>query len=74
MLKSAGSEGRGATAKVADFGLSARMDSTETHMSNCYQVGGALAAGPSAVGSATKLRSAGPGWKRRLRRWQSHAD
>jgi hypothetical protein len=38
MLKSAGSEGRGVTAKVADFGLSMRMDSTETHMSNCFVV------------------------------------
>lgn len=39
MLKSAGAEGRGVTSKVADFGLSAKMDNTETHMSNVFQVG-----------------------------------
>ena len=39
MLKSAGSAGCGVTAKVADFGLSAKMEVTETHMSNAYQVG-----------------------------------
>jgi serine/threonine protein kinase len=36
MLKSSG-EGRGFTAKVADFGLSVKMSSAETHMNNMYQ-------------------------------------
>jgi len=39
MLKSAGSEGRGVTAKVADFGLAVKMDHMETHLSNAFQVG-----------------------------------
>lgn len=38
MLKSAGSEGRGVTAKVADFGLAVKMDHMETHLSNAFQV------------------------------------
>lgn len=37
MLKSSGSEGRGVVAKVADFGLSVRMDHMETHMSGVFQ-------------------------------------
>ncbi|GAX74177.1 hypothetical protein CEUSTIGMA_g1626.t1 [Chlamydomonas eustigma] len=36
MLKSSG-EGRGFTAKVADFGLSVKMNNADTHMSNMYQ-------------------------------------
>jgi hypothetical protein len=39
MLKSSGSEGRGVTAKVADFGLAVKMDHMETHLSNAFQVG-----------------------------------
>lgn len=38
MLKSSGSEGRGVTSKVADFGLAVRMDHMETHLSNAFQV------------------------------------
>lgn len=38
MLKSAGSDARGFVAKVSDFGLSVRMDPSETHVSNVYQV------------------------------------
>ena len=38
MLKSSGSEGRGVVAKVADFGLSVKMDHMETHLSNAFQV------------------------------------
>ncbi|GLC49284.1 hypothetical protein PLESTB_000202400 [Pleodorina starrii] len=37
MLKSSGTEGRGVIAKVADFGLSTRMEHTETHLSSCFQ-------------------------------------
>ncbi|GFR42839.1 hypothetical protein Agub_g3797 [Astrephomene gubernaculifera] len=38
MLKSAGSEtGRGVVAKVADFGLSVRLDHTATHVSHTFQ-------------------------------------
>jgi serine/threonine protein kinase len=37
MLKSNGAEGRGVSSKVADFGLSVKMDTTETHMSNTFQ-------------------------------------
>ncbi|KAF8066284.1 Gucy1b1 [Scenedesmus sp. PABB004] len=37
MLKSSGSEGRGATSKVADFGLAVKMDHMETHLSNAFQ-------------------------------------
>lgn len=37
MLKSSG-DSRGITAKVADFGLSVKMDQSETHMSNLFQV------------------------------------
>ena len=37
MLKRSG-DTRGFTAKVADFGLSVRMDHLETHMSNVFQV------------------------------------
>jgi hypothetical protein len=40
MLKSSGSEGRGVTAKVADFGLAVKMDHMETHLSNAFQVSG----------------------------------
>jgi serine/threonine protein kinase len=40
MLKSSGSEGRGVVAKVADFGLSVKMDHMETHLSNAFQVRG----------------------------------
>lgn len=39
LLKSAGSDARGFVAKVSDFGLSVRMDPSETHVSNVYQVG-----------------------------------
>jgi hypothetical protein len=38
MLKSSGSEGRGVVAKVADFGLSIKLDAAETHVSNAFQV------------------------------------
>lgn len=39
MLKSSGTEGRGVTAKIADFGLAVRIDTTQqTHMSNLFQV------------------------------------
>lgn len=38
MLKGSGADGRGVVAKVADFGLSVRMDHMETHMSNAFQV------------------------------------
>jgi hypothetical protein len=38
LLKSAGADARGFVAKVSDFGLSVRMDPTETHVSNVYQV------------------------------------
>ncbi|GLI65793.1 hypothetical protein VaNZ11_009413 [Volvox africanus] len=37
MLKSSGTEGRGVVAKVADFGLSTRMEHQETHLSSCFQ-------------------------------------
>ncbi|WIA08255.1 hypothetical protein OEZ85_007699 [Tetradesmus obliquus] len=37
LLKSAGSDARGFVAKVSDFGLSVRMDPSETHVSNVYQ-------------------------------------
>jgi serine/threonine protein kinase len=37
MLKSGGADGRGATAKVVDFGLSVRMDSAATHVSSMFQ-------------------------------------
>ncbi|GLI63679.1 hypothetical protein VaNZ11_006717 [Volvox africanus] len=38
MLKSTGSDsGRGVTAKVADFGLSVRLDHTATHISHAFQ-------------------------------------
>ncbi|GIL61307.1 hypothetical protein Vafri_15698 [Volvox africanus] len=37
MLKSSGTEGRGVIAKVADFGLSTRMEHQETHLSSCFQ-------------------------------------
>eukprot|EP00775_Hariotina_reticulata_P011706 gene11706-11851_t len=37
LLKSAGGDARGFVAKVSDFGLSVRMDPTETHISNVYQ-------------------------------------
>ncbi|KAG2438990.1 hypothetical protein HYH02_010781 [Chlamydomonas schloesseri] len=37
MLKSSGTEGRGIVAKVADFGLSTRMEHQETHLSSCFQ-------------------------------------
>ena len=37
MLKSAGSDGRGVIAKVADFGLSVRMDAFATHVSQSFQ-------------------------------------
>jgi hypothetical protein len=40
MLKSSGSEGRGVGAKVADFGLSIKLEATETHLSNAFQVRG----------------------------------
>lgn len=42
MLKSSGSEGRGVTAKVADFGLAVKMDHMETHLSNAFQVGAVI--------------------------------
>jgi hypothetical protein len=38
LLKSAGADTRGFVAKVSDFGLSVRMDPSETHVSNMYQV------------------------------------
>lgn len=37
MLKSCGQEARGAVAKVADFGLSISLDSTQTHASSLFQ-------------------------------------
>ncbi|KAG2500646.1 hypothetical protein HYH03_001413 [Edaphochlamys debaryana] len=37
MLKSSGMDGRGVVAKVADFGLSTRMEHQETHLSSCFQ-------------------------------------
>ena len=37
MLKSSGCEGRGIIAKIADFGLSVKIDHKETHMSNVFQ-------------------------------------
>ncbi|KAG2500643.1 hypothetical protein HYH03_001410 [Edaphochlamys debaryana] len=37
MLKSGGTGGRGVVAKVADFGLSTRMEHQETHLSSCFQ-------------------------------------
>jgi serine/threonine protein kinase len=37
LLKSAGGDARGFVAKVSDFGLSMRIDPTETHVSNFYQ-------------------------------------
>jgi serine/threonine protein kinase len=37
MLKSSGSEGRGVTTKLADFGLAVRIDHAETHMSGAFQ-------------------------------------
>lgn len=38
LLKSSGSEERGFMAKVADFGLSFRIDPAATHVSNVFQV------------------------------------
>jgi serine/threonine protein kinase len=38
LLKSSGADRRGFVAKVADFGLSLRMDPNETHVSDMYQV------------------------------------
>ena len=37
LLKLAGADVRGFVAKVSDFGLSMRIDPTETHVSNFYQ-------------------------------------
>jgi len=37
LLRSSGSEGRGATTKLADFGLAVRIDHAETHMSGAFQ-------------------------------------
>jgi hypothetical protein len=37
LLKSAGNDTRGFVAKVSDFGLSMRIDPSETHVSNFYQ-------------------------------------
>ena len=37
MLKSAGAESKGVTAKVADFGLSVWMDGDMTHLSQAFQ-------------------------------------
>lgn len=37
LLKSAGNDMRGFVAKVSDFGLSMRIDPSETHVSNFYQ-------------------------------------
>ena len=37
MLKTCGADGRGVTAKVADFGLSVKMDLADTHLSNSFQ-------------------------------------
>jgi serine/threonine protein kinase len=37
LLKSAGGDDRGFVAKVSDFGLSMRIDPSETHVSNFYQ-------------------------------------
>ena len=57
MLKSNGAEGRGVSAKVADFGLSVKMDHMETHLSNTFQVrtglggGGGLVLGLPPAGS-----------------------
>lgn len=48
LLKSAGGEGRGFVAKVADFGLSVQIDKAQTHMSNVFQV--RRACGPWAPG------------------------
>lgn len=43
MLKSAGgADGRGVTAKVVDFGLSVKMEVTQTHVSSLFQVRGFL--------------------------------
>jgi serine/threonine protein kinase len=39
LLKSAGADSRGFVAKVSDFGLSVRLDPSQTHVSNVYQVG-----------------------------------
>lgn len=38
LLKSAGGDARGFVAKVSDFGLSVKIDPTETHVSNIHQV------------------------------------
>ena len=37
LLATAGGDGRGVVAKVGDFGLSLKMDHTETHISHVYQ-------------------------------------
>ena len=37
LLKSHGKTGRGLTAKIADFGLSVKVDTTETHVSSMNQ-------------------------------------
>ena len=37
MFKSEGSDGRGVRAKVVDFGLSVKLDTTATHQSNAFQ-------------------------------------
>jgi hypothetical protein len=39
LLKSGSGGGKGYIAKVADFGLSIKLDTHETHVSNLYQVG-----------------------------------
>jgi hypothetical protein len=38
LLKSSGGDGRKFVAKVADFGLSMRIDPAATHVSNVFQV------------------------------------
>jgi serine/threonine protein kinase len=38
LLKSGSGGGKGYIAKVADFGLSIKLDTHETHVSNLYQV------------------------------------
>ena len=46
MLKSSGGDsGRGVVAKVADFGLSVRLDASATHASNMFQVRARLVRG-----------------------------
>jgi hypothetical protein len=51
LLKSSGGDGRKFVAKVADFGLSMRIDPAATHVSNVFQVrlGAAAAAAAAAV-------------------------